>query len=170
MDRVTIGSIRTSWGVKGWLKVTSHSGEWDHFQSLEEVELRRRGAERGRTFRVEGFRMHHGGGLIKLEGMETPEEGKTCAGMEIWVGRDRAAHLEKGEWYLRDLVGLRVISEAGESIGSIVGLIVSSDDLLEVQKSDGRTFFVPFRAEFVGEPDLKTGTIVLTATWLDDQP
>lgn len=170
MDRITIGSIRTSWGLKGWLKVTSHSGEWDHFHTLKEVELRHRGADRGRSFRVEGFRMHHGGGLIKLEGVETPEAGKAYSSLEIWVERNEAAPLDEGEWYLSDLVGLEVISETGGNIGTIVGVIESSDDLLEVKKSDGRTFFVPFRAEFVEEPDIGAGTILLSATWLSEEP
>ena len=168
MDRVTIGSVRTSWGLEGWLKLSSHSGEWDHFRFLKTVELRRRGGGNGRSFEVEGFRMHHGGGIIKLSGVDSPEAGKALSGMELWVDREDAAGLESGEWYLSDLVGLVVTSQSGEELGTVIGVIESSDDLLEVRKADGRTFLVPFRAEFVGEPDLEEGIIILTATWLDD--
>jgi 16S rRNA processing protein RimM len=169
VDLIAIGTVRTSWGLDGWLKLASHSGEWDHFRSLETVELRRRDGSSGRTFEVEGFRMHHGGGLLKLRGVDSPEAGKALAGMDLLVDRGNAAELADGEWYLCDLVGLDVVTEAGECVGKIIGMVETSDDLLEIEKSGGKSFFVPFRSEFVGEPDIEKGTIVLTATWLEGE-
>ena len=80
MDLLAIGTIRTSWGVKGWLKLSSYSGEWSHFVPLKTVELKASGSEVTRKYQVEGFRMHQGVGMFKLSGVDTPESGKKPGG------------------------------------------------------------------------------------------
>jgi 16S rRNA processing protein RimM len=169
MDMIAVGTVRTAWGLKGWLKLQSFSGEWTHFSSLETVILkpRKRGGEQ--EYPVEGFRMQQGGGLIKLAGIDTPEAGKTLAGSEILVPREFAAPLHENEWYLSDLIGLSLVDEAGNTLGKVVGIIESADDLLEIKKTDGKNILIPFRSSFVGEPDPGSGTLVLTALWLLDE-
>ena len=169
MDMIAIGTVRTAWGVMGWLKLNSHSGEWTHFSDLKSVILKARDRDRKREYQVEGFRMQQGGGLMKLTGVDSPEAGKTLAGYEILVPRESAAALNDDEWYLSDLVGLSLVDAAGTTLGEIVGIIESADDLLEIRKSDGKQFIVPFRSQFVEEPDIEKGTLVLTALWLMEE-
>ena len=107
--------------------------------------------------------------MFKLAGVDSPEAGKQLSGREILVPRELAAPLQKDEWYLSDLVGLRMIDRKGTEYGRIVGIIESSDDLLEIERPEGGRFMVPFRSEFVGRPDLKKGTLVLTAVWLAEK-
>jgi len=168
MELIVIGIVRTAWGLKGWLKLKSFSGEWEHFSHLESVNLRSRKSLREREYQVEGFRMLHGGGLIKLAGIDTPEDGKAFAGYEILVPRESGASLNENEWYLGDLVGLSLIDPEGNRIGEITGIVESADDLLDIRKTDGESTLIPFRSEFVGEPDIEKGELVLTALWLMD--
>ena len=168
MDLVAIGFVRTSWGVKGWLKLGSYSGEWDHFRSLRDLVLRKGGAEKRAV--AEGFRMQGDSGLMKLAGTDTPEAGRAWAGWEIFVPPSDGAALGEDEWYIRDLVGLAVVGSDGTAYGTIVSVVESADDLLEVERADGSAFFVPFRREFTGEPDLGGGTLELTAPWLAEKP
>ena len=169
MELIAIGVVRTSWGVKGWLKLSSFSGEWDHFMNLETVVLKGLGRGRDESFDVEAFRPHQDGLLMKLAGIDSPEAGKLLAGREILVSAEHSAPLNDDEYYLRDLVGLRLTGKDGD-YGTITGVIESSDDLLEVERPDGSRFLIPFRSEFVSEPDLKAGTLVLTADWLAENP
>lgn len=169
MELIAIGTIRTAWGLKGWLKLASFSGEWDHFVDLESVELMAPGKSATREYRVEDFRMHQSSGMFKLAGVESPEAGKALAGSEILVPRDHAASLNEDEWYLSDLVGLSLKDVNGEVLGEIVGIIESSDDLLEISRGDGSRFMVPFRRNFVGEPNLQSRSIILTAAWLAEE-
>ena len=166
---IAIGSIRTAWGVKGWLKLSSHSGEWDHFASLESVVLRPPRGGRDQRHVVEEFRVLNGQGMFKLKGIDTPEAGKRLANFDIMVPRSDAAPLGEDEWYLSDLVGLTMTDDGGRVLGRIVGIIESSDDLLEVSRDGGGLFYVPFRKAFVAEPDLEAERIVLTAAWLADE-
>lgn len=169
MDILAIGTIRTAWGVKGWLKLHSFSGEWDHFQSLEKIDLKAPGKDRIREYRVEGYRMHQGNGMFKLAGIDTPEAGKLLSGHEILVPREMGAPLQDEEWYLSDLIGLELTDGRGEVFGRIIGIVESADDLLEIERPDSSRFMVPFRSEFVGKPDLKKGKLRLDAPWLAEK-
>ncbi len=169
MDLVAIATVRTAWGVKGWLKLKSFSGEWNHFSALEKVTLRNRHSLRDKDYQVEEFRMQQGGSLIKLAGIDNPEDGKLLAGCELLVPGELGAALKENEWYLRDLAGLTLVNPEGSVLGEITGIVESADDLLEVRKTDGKSVLIPFRSEFVGEPDIGKGVLVLTAPWMMDE-
>lgn len=169
MELIAIGTVRTARGVKGWLKLSSFSGEWSHFADLAAVTLKARDRDRKREYEVEGFQMNQGSGLIKLVGVDTPEAGKTLAGYEILVPKESAAPLDENEWYLRDLIGLSVVDDKGMVLGEIVSMVESADDLLEIRKPDGKLFMIPFRSRFVEEPDMEKRTMVLNALWLMDE-
>ena len=94
MERLVIGLVRTSHGLKGHLKVHSLSGEVDHFFDLEEVTIRKNGRER--IYPVEEFKLLGEILLMKLRGIDNPEDAKTLAAAEILVSRDQAAPLEEG--------------------------------------------------------------------------
>lgn len=163
---ISIGAIRTSFGLEGWLKLISHSGEWKHFAALKTVILEESRRDRRKSYDIEGFRMHHGGGILKLVGIDNPEMAKSLAGQVLLVPREFAAPLSSDEWYIKDLVGLSLIDADGNDIGEVLSVIETADDLLEIRRSDGSRFMLPFRKQFVGEPDLTSRTIVLLAPWL----
>jgi len=166
VDLIAIGIIRTAWGLKGWLKLSSYSGEWDHFFSLKSVLLAAKAINRPKEYEVEGFRIHQGAGQLKFVGIDSPELAKTLSGAEIMVPREQGAGLAADEWYIADLIGLRMIDADANYLGKIVSVISSSDDILEVLTPGGSRFMVPFRTEFVGEPDMENGTLVLNALWI----
>ncbi len=163
---VSIGIIRTSFGVKGWLKTFSHSGEWSHFKNLKSVVIEDRLHKRRKTYDIEGFKMQQGGGLLKLAGIDSPESAKVLIGYSLLVPKRFAAQLKEDEWYIDDLTGLVMVDEENKKIGEVVAVIESSDDLLEIVRSDGSRFMVPFRRQFVSEPNFESQSIVLLASWL----
>lgn len=158
MEKLAVAVVRTSHGVRGYVKVTSLSGETEHLLKLEELSLRKEGREKG--YRVEDMRPIKDGLLLKLEGVDTPEEGKRLAGSEIWVDRDAAARLAEGEYYISDMIGCSLLFE-GKSCGEIVAVGDNGvSDLLEVETRKGIRI-VPFTARFIGTVDLEAGVIEL---------
>lgn len=167
---IAIGVVRTSFGVKGWMKISSYSGEWQHFHSLESIVLECPRKKKRNSHTVEGFKMHHNSGVLKLEDVDSPELAKTFSGFLLLVPREFAASLGEDEWYLTDMLGLQVITAQGDCVGELVSIVESSDDLLEIKRPDGSHFLAPFRKEFFEAPDMKNRTIILSASWLSDVP
>ena len=158
MERVAVGIIRTSHGVHGYVKVMSLSGETGHFFELQQVSIRRDGKEK--VYRVQEVKSFRDGVLMKLEGVDTPEAGKDLAGSELWVGRESAAPLMEGEYYISDMVGCYLVYE-GTRCGEVVAVSETGiADLLEVKTERGLRM-IPFSSKFVGEVNLESGTIEL---------
>ncbi len=163
MGKIATGIIRTSHGVTGFLKVSSFSGETDHFYSLKSIELRHQNKP-SQVFPIEQVKPYKGGILIKLAGIESPEVAKTYNGWEIWVDRQDAAARGEEEYYHADLCGCDLISD-GEIIGRVVAVAQgTSSDFLEVDVN-GTVRWIPFLDEFIGTVSLESRTIELRHRW-----
>jgi 16S rRNA processing protein RimM len=177
-DTVSIGRLGAPKGVRGDLKVHSHSGESAHFRKLKEVELRAGGAESGssRSLRLSIARVDGDGPslTIAFEGYTTPETARVLTGLEIIVPRAAASPLRPNEWYEDDLVGLDIVA-AGRKLAKVRSVLGGGAEpwLETVIPGAGsglaeRTAILPFRKEFVGEVDIVGGTIELLVPELLD--
>jgi 16S rRNA processing protein RimM len=164
MDRLAVGRIGGAFGLSGAVKVKSLSGETDHFLGFREVFVRHDGHDGGfDTYRVERVDPYRDGVLLKLEGVDTPEDGDKLRGREIWVEREQGSALAEGEYYLADLCRCRVF-QGGSEIGRVAAVCEGGNaELLEVEGPTGERFIVPFSDPFVGDVDVARGSIHLTA-------
>lgn len=163
MNDIAIGKIRTSHGVNGFVKVLSFSGQTDHFLKLKEFVLKKDG--KVKVLAVESIKASGSTVYAKLKGIDSPEIGKTYSGWEIWVSEKFAAVLGPGEYYLKDLNGCNLVN-SGNVLGKIIGISENSiNELLEV-KTDNGIFIIPFKNEYIGEVDIDSNTVELTALWL----
>lgn len=167
-ELLAVAKLGAPRGIKGSLKVHSYSGEYSHIEKLKTILVAPEGKpEAGRRLSVAfADRGDWGLGLV-FAGYESPEKARALTGLFLYLPRDEASPLGKNEYYIHDLVGLRVLC-GGEDVGLIQAVLDgASDPLLEVRRASAPgTFLVPFRKEFVGELDLKKGTLDLLAGWL----
>ncbi|KAL9366927.1 hypothetical protein Peur_038126 [Populus x canadensis] len=84
---------------------------------------------------VEG-RGHHGrkSWILKFGGIDTVDRAKLLVGSTLLVREYERPELEEGEFYSRDLIGMRVIlKETGECVGTVVNVFDNGgNDLLQV--------------------------------------
>ena len=161
-ELIAIGYIKTSYGVRGYFKVASYSGETEHFYKLRTVWLKRQGVTR--QFAVENVTEKSGDILLKLKGIDTPEAAKMFSTWDVTVPREFASPLQEGEFYFCDLFGSTLLHE-GKEMGVVKSVIDSgASHLLEIECEKG-IVLVPFLDRFIGEVDTKSKTIELKETW-----
>ena len=164
MDRLAVGLVQRPHGVQGHVRVRSFSGETDHFRTLKKLTLKKGGREL--DFDVETVRIAGKDLLLKLKGLDSPEEAKKYASWEIWVPRELACPLRKGEFYITDLCHCDLVLD-GKPIGKIRSVVENvTSDMLEIEREGASSFFVPFVKEHVGEVDLANKTVELKSGWL----
>jgi 16S rRNA processing protein RimM len=167
-ESFVVGLAGAPFGLKGFVKVRSLSGETDHLTARTELTLRQDGREK--VYTVEAWEFHSGPSpvlLVKFAGIDSPEEAKTLRGAEIIAGRTHAAPLKPGEFYVEDLKGLEVVAAGGEVVGRITDIIEGGGgDLAEIRLNSGETRLVPFRGEFFGDINLETGKAALLERWI----
>lgn len=161
---LAIGKVKTSFGLRGEVKIHSYSGEFEHFARLKEVSLRTGSGQK--VWEIESFRVAGDFPIFKFKGIDTPEDAKLLAGQELWVDRDKAAPLADGEYYLSDLIGIKLVMN-GEVKGTVTGFLEGgASELLEVRLVDGNDVIVPFMEMYLGKVDLKDMTIELKVDWI----
>lgn len=158
-ERLAIGLIRTSHGVKGNLRVKSFSGETNHFSRLKKVYIKK--GDRFIPYRVKSVGGSHSSLLLKLENIDTREEALRLRGEVLWVDRSVASPLKQGEYYYADLSRCNVYHQGKEigRVNTVIGGGVS--DILEVVTPQGKIIMVPFDEYFIAEINIEAKRIYL---------
>ncbi|MDR1867114.1 MAG: ribosome maturation factor RimM [Treponema sp.] len=158
--RFVTAIVGSPFGLEGFVKVRSLSGEVEHFQRLQSVIVRYNGTEH--EYFIEKCVLLGATVTLKFVGIDSPEQLKAISGGEILVDRDHAAPLGDGEWYINDLIDLKILNQDGTVYGTVYACMDGGGGtLLELSLTDGSKRFVPFRNEFIGTIDLEKKTAIL---------
>ncbi|MDC7126819.1 MAG: ribosome maturation factor RimM [Spirochaetales bacterium] len=165
MEKLAIGKIRTSTGVKGFFKVLSFSGETNHFKKLKGTSVEIKNGSKTKYLKVDDVRISGSTPVMKVAGIDSPEEARKYSGWEILVERSLGAALGSNEFYLADLCKCKLVMN-NQEIGEIKGVCDNGvSDMLEVVYN-GKTVMIPFLDQFVGKVDLDAQTVELKEDWL----
>ena len=165
-EKFIIGLVGAPFGVKGFVKIRSCSGEIDHLLKLQSVIVSKDGKER--LLQIEESSPLPPIVLMRFAGINSPETAKTLNGAQLLAGREQAVPLGEGEFYIEDLKGLPIITESGETIGCVIDIIEGGGgELAEIKLiTSGEKRLIPFRKEFFKEISPKKGRIVLQNLWV----
>jgi 16S rRNA processing protein RimM len=160
--RVLLGKIVGVFGVKGWVKIQSHTEPREALFDYRPWLLRQRGNER-EIRKVEG--RPQGRGLVALlPGVDTREMAETLIGTEIWVDRAALPKPGQGEYYWIDLEGLAVATVDGVELGRVSHLFATGANDVLVVRDGERERLLPFLpGDVVKQVDLEGGRI--TVDW-----
>jgi 16S rRNA processing protein RimM len=165
IDQFVTALVGAPFGVKGFVKLNPLSGEWEHLERLETVLIRRESAET--LFHIEGTIRAGSSLAMKFQGIDTPEAARTLTGAELLIDRIHAAPLGEDEYYVEDLRGLTVFDKTGQALGEVRDVLEGGGgQLLEVLLSGGESRLVPFRGEFLEEPDIEKRRVTLLEPWI----
>lgn len=157
--RLAVGVIVGVHGLRGELKLQLWTDSPEYLRTIRNVWV---GAERNPR-RLSGVRYIKDRGLIRLSGVGTPEVARTMVGQRVFIAGQDARPLDENELFLYQLVGLQVITEAGDPIGAIVDVIeTGANDVLVVRPPEGgQDVLYPHHRDFVVGVDLEAGTMTV---------
>jgi 16S rRNA processing protein RimM len=159
-DRVvTLGKIVGTFGVKGWVKVSSFTNPATNILDYEVWQLS--GGNGWHAVRVEDGRETGKGVLAKLAGIETPEAARLRIGAELGVWRSEMPPPAAGEYYWSDLEGLEAITQEGDSLGRVDHFRTTPAGTVVVIQGGAKEHWVPFVKERIVNVDIAAGRIVL---------
>jgi len=156
---IIVGRVSGLFGVRGWVKVYSHTSPREGILSYRTWYLNRN----------DGWQPHElaagqaqGKGVVaKLAGFDDRDQAAALIGTDIAIRREQLPKLKPGEYYWTDLEGLRVVNLEGIDLGVVSHLFeTGANDVLVVQGDRER--LIPYtRGEAVREVDLQAGRIVV---------
>jgi 16S rRNA processing protein RimM len=161
-ERIAIGVIRRSHGVKGEASVEPWTDSAERFEEIEAVTLVSPDERTVREIQVETTRSHGERALMKFAGIDTPEQVQALQNWTIEIPVEDARSLEKDEYFLHDLVGLTLVDAESKDRGVVTEVLEGGGGLLlQVKRPDGKEFHLPFVAELCTEIDLDAKRIVV---------
>lgn len=157
-DLVVIGKIVSVHGVRGDVKVYSFTDPIDNVLGYRRWTLEREGETRQVELvsgRIQGNVL-----VARLKGLDDREVARTYAGFEICVPRDELPALDEGEYYWHQLLGLAVINQEEQLLGTVDHLLeTGANDVLVVKPCqdslDDRERLLPYTEQCVLEIDLE---------------
>ena len=149
-----MGRVAGSYGVRGWVKVVPGGGVAASLAAAKEWQIGER------SYQVAEARIHSSTVVAKLAGIETREQALELKGAQVSMARDALPDPGAGHYYLADLVGLEVLNEQGEGLGTVKQWLTNgAQDVMEVVGS--RTRLIPWVSVVVKEVDLIARRIVV---------
>lgn len=163
-ELLVVGRISGLYGVRGWLKIYSHTQPRENIIGYSPWLIGMEGA--WRSVAVEDGRTQGKGVVAKLAGYDDRDAAAALIGHEIAIRRDQLERLTAGEYYWADLEGLRVVTLDGVELGVVDHLFETGANDVVVVRGD-RERLVPFvRGDVIRKIDLQGG--VMEVDWDPD--
>lgn len=161
-ERVEIGRVKKAHGLLGEVGVKLHWSDSEALFQVGDIELEKAGVTR--RLRVESVRVTPKGLLVKLAGIDDRDAAEALVGASVWVARAALGEPGQGEYYLSDLVGMRVLGPDGE-IGTVVDVLVHpSVDSAIIADTSGKRYELPLVEAWLEEVDLEARVLRLSST------
>lgn len=152
-QQVLLGKVLATHGIKGQLRVVSYSGEPDTIVSLKTVILKGPKGEE-ETFAVTSAAAHGRKLLLSLQDFVSINQVQHLVGRELYARRDQLPELEPGEYYWCDLIGLNVVTDRGETLGTLAEIIATGSNDVYVVRDGEREYLIPAVEDVVIEVNL----------------
>lgn len=166
-DRIVLGQIGAAHGIKGEVRLKSFT---DPIEAITDYGPLDDG--KGRRLKITNWRASKGVLIVRLAGIGDRNAAEALNGVELSIDRERLPDADDDEFYHADLIGLKVVDEAGTAFGNVIAVHdFGAGDLLEIDAPDGTGFYLPFTRETVPDIDFDAGRLIIVPPpgLLDDE-
>ncbi len=158
-----LGRVTGLFGVKGWVKVFSHTEPREAVLNYGRWLIRR--AEEWQSVQVAEGKRHSKTVIVRLEGIDNRDQAAGLLGCDIGVARTELPDPGSGHYYFGDLEGLKVVRRDGTELGTVAYVMeTGANDVLVTEGERER--LIPFIAnEVILDVDLDKGVISVDWEW-----
>ena len=155
-----IGQIVNTSGLKGILKIKPFTDDIKKFSNLKTIYIK---TKSGLTeFKIEQVRYVKNMVMLKLAGIDTVEEAEKYRNLYIKILRDQEEELEEGSYYVVDILGCKVNTDANQELGKIVDVFqTGSNDVYVVKDEQGKQILLPAIKQVIKNVDVKNKIIIV---------
>ncbi len=165
---LVVGKILRPHGIRGELVVEVRTDEpQDRLRVGSAIAVGptedKLGSPVGDRLTIESIRWHQGRPLIFFAEVPDRDAAELVRGLYLWVDASTiAAPEDPDEFNDHQLVGLTVVTVAGEQVGSVTKIDHGpGNEFLVVRKDSGGSALIPFVSAIVPEVDVAGGRIVI---------
>ena len=155
-----IGQIVNTSGLKGILKIKPFTDDIKKFSNLKTIYIKTKNDLT--EFKIEQVRYVKNMVMLKLAGIDTVEEAEKYRNLYIKILRDQEEELEEGSYYVVDILGCKVNTDANQELGKIVDVFqTGSNDVYVVKDEQGKQILLPAIKQVIKNVDIKNKIITV---------
>ena len=100
--------------------------------------------------------------IVKFKGIDSINDVEKYKGAKLYVTRDKAVRLKKDEYFVADLIGMKVVTEDGALLGDLKDVMATgANDVYVVEREDGSKILLPAIKECVLNIDMEQGVVTV---------
>ncbi len=141
-ELLQVGAISSTHGVRGEVKVFPTTDDVKRYSKLKEVILGE-GAT-APVLHIEGVKYFKNMVIVKFKEYNSLNEVEVLKGKKLYVTRNNAVKLQKNEYFVADLIGLKVVDDEKGLSGELVDVMTTgANDVYVINLDDGRELLLP---------------------------
>lgn len=157
-DMLQVGVIASTHGIRGEVKVFPTTDDVRRFKRLKEVILDT-GKEKI-ALEIEGVKFFKQFAILKFKGIDNIDDVQKYRQKSLYVTRQNAVRLGRDEYFIADLMGLRVVDENEQEIGVLKEVMeTGANDVYVIEMADGREFLLPAIKQCVLQVNVEEGFV-----------
>ena len=168
MDRLEVGKIVNTHGLKGEVKVVTWTDSPDVFEDLEYVFAKKRKDEIKLT--LKSIKYQKNNIIVKFAEINSIDDAETYKNSVLTADRDMLGELPEGVYYIADLIGCEVFDENNNKLGEISDVFnTGANDIYAVSRPQNKDLLIPVIDETIVNVDIKNKRVdVKLIEGLDD--
>ena len=137
---LVVGFLRRAHGVHGEMLMDLHTDFPERLRSGRKLFV----GEEHKPMILASARSHAKGMLVRLKGIETPEDAVRVRNQWVYVKTSEVPALPDGQIYQHELFGFKVVDENENPLGELVEIIeTGANDVYVVRDESGKEILLP---------------------------
>ena len=157
-DKTLVGKIINTHGIKGNVKIYPYTDDPERFKDLDYLLV----GDEFKELKIVDMFIQKGFVYVRFEGYEDINKILDFVNSNVYIYDKDRVKLPEDRYFISDIVNMEVHDMEGKLIGKVTDVIENlANDLFQVQKSDGKIFYLPARKEFIKEINLEQKVIII---------
>ena len=154
-----VGQIVNTYGIKGFVKVNPLVDDNKQFKSFKTLYIQEK--NNVKEMQVEEVKFSKNLVLIKFKEIETIEQAEILRNIYIQAKRSDIK-LEKGAYFIVDLIGLEVYTEEGSFLGKIKEVLQpGANDVYVVEDETKKQILLPVIPDVIKKVDIEGNKVIV---------
>ena len=155
---ITVGRVIKPFGLRGQIVIHPLTDFPERFAPGAAILIE------GQSFEISASQPHKGRWLLKLKGVDSPEQAEDLRDCALHVPESDLHPLPEGEYYRFQVIGLLAVTRDGDEVGRVTDVLETGGNDVYLIKGSGGERLVPALPQFVSEIDLEAGRMIIEET------